>query len=169
MKVKLNIKSVNPKFNQKLADERHEGEETEDNIKYLWEDDFEVKGTVKDFKVKNNAVYSLKGEFADGKPFQYDFSEMTIVECYLEDGTVVQFPIAKKLIQSTDKKISRDGDKLFFHVFLKGAKELVNPFDGAYFEKKDWPEELPLRDEDDEDVDDEDDLEEDESIEKENN
>ncbi|MBC7863725.1 MAG: hypothetical protein IAF38_12170 [Bacteroidia bacterium] len=153
--MKINIKSVNPKFSQKLADERHEGEETEDNVKYLWEDDFDVKGNVKDFKVKNNAVYSLKGEFADGKTFEHEFSEMTIIECYLEDGSLSQFPIAKKLIQSTDKKISRDGEKLFFHVFLKGAKEIVNPFDGAYFEKKDWPADLPVRDEDDDDEDEE--------------
>ena len=58
MKVTLNIKLVNSKFNQAYADKDNEGEETEDNIKYLWEDEFEVNSARKPV-VWYNSIHTL--------------------------------------------------------------------------------------------------------------
>lgn len=140
MKVTLNIKLVNSKFNQVYADRENEGEETEDNIKYLWEDEFVVKGNVADLKVKNNATYTLSGYLPDNSSFNYEIPDMTIIECIMQDGKVSQFPISKKLILKTDKK--QTGKELIFYVNLKSSKPLVNPMDGAYFLKDDYPQEL---------------------------
>src|ERR1700741_2502030 len=103
MEVTLNVKLVNSEFNQSIADDLHNGEESEDNIKYLWEDEFTVQGKVALFKIKNNATFQLKGILPDDKEFSYDIPDMCIVECTMEDGSVVQFPISKKLIKATEK------------------------------------------------------------------
>lgn len=44
MKVTINVKLVNSKFNQAYADKENDGFETEDNIRFLWEDEFEIQG-----------------------------------------------------------------------------------------------------------------------------
>lgn len=140
MKVTLNIKLVNSKFNQAYADKDNEGEETEDNIKYLWEDEFEVKGNVKNFRVINNTTYLLKGLYANDDEFCFEIPNMTVLECAMEDGSVTLLPFSKKAISKTDKVDSKDG--LYFNINLKSIYEIINPMLGVYIIKDDYPQEL---------------------------
>ncbi len=140
MKVTLNIKLVNSKFNQAYADKDNEGEETEDNIKYLWEDEFEVKGNVKNFRVINNTTYLLKGLYPNDDEFCFEIPNMTVLECTMEDGSVTLLPFSKKAISKTDKVDSKDG--LYFNINLKSIYEIINPMLGVYIIKDDYPQEL---------------------------
>lgn len=142
MQVTLNVKLVNSEFDQDIANELHKGEESEDNIKYLWEDEFTVSGEVQQFKIKNNATFQLRGFLPDDTEFCYDIPEMTICECTMEDGSVVQFPISKKLIKATEKIESKKKNSVTFIVLLKDTLELVNPMDGTYILKEHFPKEL---------------------------
>lgn len=140
MKVTVNVKLVNSKFNQAYADKENEGEETEDNIKYLWEDEFEVQGDVKQLKVQNNATYQLRGLYPDDEEFCFEIPDMTILECTMADGSVTQMPFSKKAVSKTEKTEEKSG--VLFQVFLKSAREVVNPMTGVYILKEDYPEEL---------------------------
>lgn len=140
MKVTLNVKLVNSKFNQAYADKENEGEETEDNIKYLWEDEFEVQGNVREFKVLNNATYQLRGLYPDDEEFCFDIPDMMIVECVMEDGSVTQMPFSKKAVSKTDKVESKEG--FLFNVYLKSIRQVVNPMTGVYILADDFPKEL---------------------------
>ena len=140
MKVTLNIKLVNSKFNQAYADKDNEGEETEDNIKYLWEDEFEVKGNVKNFRVINNTTYLLKGLYPNDDEFCFEIPNMTVLECTMEDGSVTLLPFSKKAISKTVKVDSKDG--LYFNINLKSIYEIINPMLGVYIIKDDYPQEL---------------------------
>ncbi|MFM2019122.1 MAG: hypothetical protein RL007_2778, partial [Bacteroidota bacterium] len=62
MKVTITVKEVNPDFDHELAEREHEGKESEDNILYTWEDEFVINGDITDFKIRNNAEYSLAAE-----------------------------------------------------------------------------------------------------------
>jgi hypothetical protein len=141
MEVTLNVKMLNSEFDQALADEEHKGEESEDNIKYLWEDEFTVNGKVAQFKIKNNTVFQLRGYLPDDTEFCYDIPEMTICECTMEDGSIVQFPISKKLIKATEKIESKKKNSVTFIVLLKDLDH-VNPMDGTYILKEHFPKEL---------------------------
>ena len=55
MELIVHFIQVNSQFNQTMADNIHGGEESEDNIKYLWEDELKVAEAVTDFKINNNA------------------------------------------------------------------------------------------------------------------
>ena len=140
MKVTLNIKLVNSKFNQAYADKDNEGEETEDNIKYLWEDEFDLQGNVKNFRVINNTTYLLKGLYANDDEFCFEIPNMTVLECTMEDGSVTLLPFSKKAISKTDKVDSKDG--LYFNINLKSIYEIINPMLGVYIIKDDYPQEL---------------------------
>lgn len=140
MKVTLNVKLVNSKFNQAYADKENEGEETEDNIKYLWEDEFEVQGNVRELKVLNNATYQLRGLYPDDEEFCFDIPDMMIVECVMEDGSVTQMPFSKKAVSKTDKVESKEG--FLLNVYLKSIRQVVNPMTGVYILADDFPKEL---------------------------
>ena len=101
MKVTINVKLVNSKFNQAYADKDNEGDETEDNIKYLWEDEFDVQGTVTQFKVNNNTSYLLNGLYPNNDEFSFEIPDMSVIECKLDNGSVTLFPFSKKAISST--------------------------------------------------------------------
>lgn len=140
MKVTINVKLVNSKFNQAYADKENEGEETEDNIKYLWEDEFEIQGKVSNFKVINNSTYLLRGLYPNEEEFAFEIPDMTIVECTMENGTQTLIPFSKKAISKTEKKEVKNG--IHFFVYLKSNKEVVNPMQGVYISKEDYPQEL---------------------------
>ena len=140
MKVIVNVKLVNSKFNQAYADKDNEGEETEDNIKYLWEDEFEVQGNVTNFKVVNNTSYLLKGLYPDDEEFCFEIPDMTVLECTMDNGSVTLLPFSKKAIGKTEKVDGKN--ELRFNVQLKSAREVVNPMTGVYILKEDYPEEL---------------------------
>lgn len=140
MRVTINVKLVNSKFDQAYADRDNEGEETEDNIRYLWEDEFEVKGNVTNFKVINNTTYLLNGLYPNDDEFSFEIPDMTVLECTMNDGSVTLLPFSKKAISKTEKVETKKG--MTFNVFLKSTKEVVNPMTGVYILKEDYPKEL---------------------------
>ena len=140
MKVTINVKLVNSKFDQAYADKDNEGEETEDNIKYLWEDEFDIQGNVTNFKVVNNTTYLLNGLFPNNDEFSFEIPDMTVVECTMDNGSKTLIPFSKKAIGKTDKLETNKGIK--FSVQLKSKFEIVNPMEGVYIIKEDYPEEL---------------------------
>lgn len=140
MKVTINLKLVNSNFNQAYADKENEGLETEDNIKYLWEDEFDVKGEVTHFKVITNTTYLLQGVFPDDRAFRFEIPDITLLECTMDHGTTVFIPFSKKAISKTDKQETKSG--LVFSVYLKSIKDIVNPMEGVYILKEDYPKEL---------------------------
>ena len=140
MKVTINVKLVNSKFNQAYADKENEGEETEDNIKYLWEDEFEVQGNVTNFKVVNNTTYLLKGLYPNDDEFCFEIPDITMLECEMDNGSSTLIPFSKKAISKTEKKETKN--RLYFFVFLKSVKDIINPMQGVYIIKEDYPQEL---------------------------
>lgn len=140
MKVTINVKLVNSKFNQAYADKENEGLETEDNIKYLWEDEFNVQGKVTGFKVINNTTYLLNGLYQNNDEFSFEIPDMTVVECTMDNGSKTLVPFSKKAISKTDKLETKTGIK--FSVQLKSKFEIINPMEGVYILKEDYPEEL---------------------------
>lgn len=140
MKVTINVKLVNSKYNQAYADKDNEGEETEDNIKYLWEDEFNVQGNVTNFKVINNTTYLLKGLYDDDDEFCFEIPDMTVLECTMDNGSQTLIPFSKKAVSKTTKVDTKNG--FYFNVHLKSVKEIVNPMEGVYILKDDYPQEL---------------------------
>lgn len=140
MKVTVNVKLVNSKFDQAYADKENEGDETEDNIKYLWEDEFEIQGDVETFKVVNNTTYLLKGLYPDDEEFCFEIPDMTVLHCTMGDGSETLLPFSKKAISKTEKVETKKG--MTFNVQLKSVREVVNPMTGVYILKEDYPEEL---------------------------
>lgn len=145
MKVTITVKEVNPEFDHELAAREHEGKESEDNILYNWEDEFEISGDVRDFKIRNNVTYELE-VLEDGETAVYPIEGMMIVDSILSNGATTSCAFSRSIVKDTKKVISKKGD-IHFYVFLKGGKEIVTPFTGIYIAEKDFPKDLPVPDE----------------------
>ena len=140
MKVIIAVKLLNSDFNQSIADDFHEGEESEDNIKYQWEDEFIVQGDVSSFKIRNSSPYVLAGLYPNGEKFSFEILNTSIVECITEHG-LQQFAFSKKLVKTTDKKDKPNSD-VVFTIELKDDIPFENPMDGVYIFTPDFPKEL---------------------------
>jgi hypothetical protein len=142
MNLHLHFILVNSDFNQGLAADLYEGQETEDNIKHLWEDELKVSEEVADFKIKNNATYTLAGYFPNGEQFSFDVWDMTIVDCTTVSGKQMQFAVSKKLLKKTEKNVNSDSNETHLHFYLRDSLPLENPMNGVYILKQDFPKEL---------------------------
>lgn len=145
MKVTITVKEVNPEFDHELAEREHEGQETADNILYNWEDEFEISGEVKDLKIRNNATFDLQVE-NDEEVLTYPIPSMMIIDSHLDDGKVTSCAFSRSLVKDTKKVVNAKGD-IHFYVFLKGGKNIITPVTGIYISAKDFPDELPVPDE----------------------
>ncbi|MBL7883051.1 MAG: hypothetical protein JNL69_03210, partial [Bacteroidia bacterium] len=105
MNLHLHFIQVNSEFSQGFADDLHDGQESEDNIKHLWEDELKVSEPVKEFKIKNNTQYTLAGYFSDNTSFSFEINDMTVIECITDKGSKMQFAVSKKLLKKTDKQV----------------------------------------------------------------
>lgn len=142
MNLHLHFILVNSDFNQGLADDFSEGQETEDNIKHLWEDELKVSEPVKDFKIRNNAVYTLAGYLPDGTEFSYEIWDMTIVDCVTAEGKQMQFAVSKKLLKKTEKVVDEKNEETHLYFYLRDALPMENPMNGIYILRTDFPKEL---------------------------
>jgi hypothetical protein len=106
----------------------------------LWEDEFEVQGNVTNFKVINNTTYLLKGLYDDDDEFCFEIPDMIVLECTMDNGSQTLIPFSKKAVSKTTKVDTKDG--FYFNVHLKSVKEIVNPMEGVYILKDDYPQEL---------------------------
>jgi hypothetical protein len=142
MNLHLHFILVNSEFNQGIANDLHDGEESEDNIKHLWEDELKVSEEVKEFKIKNNAIYNLAGYYPDGNQFNFEIWDMTIVDCTTVSGTNMLFAVSKKLLKKTDKIVDEKNNETHLYFYLRDGFPLQNPMNGVYILKQDFPKEL---------------------------
>jgi polynucleotide 5'-kinase involved in rRNA processing len=142
MDLYLHFIQINSEFNQALANDLHDGKETEDNIKCLWEDELKVSEDVKEFKIKNNTTYTLEGYFPDNKKFSFEIPDMTTCDCITGSGKKTQFAISKKLIKKTEKIVEAGKDETHLYFYLKDTLPMENPMNGIYIVKSDFPKEL---------------------------
>lgn len=129
---------INPEFDQEYADSFHNGEESEDNIKHLWEDELEVE-QAREVTIKNRSTYILEGQ-KDEQPFRFELPNMCVTEIAHTDGSVSTLGISQRILKSTDKTVDNSVTTLAY--FIKGRFEPINPFPGLYVVPTDFPEEL---------------------------
>lgn len=141
MNLYLHFILINSEFNQGVANDLYGGQESEDNIKHLWEDEFKVSESVKEFKIKNNATYILAG-YSGKDLFNFEIPDMTICDCIPESGNNMQFAVSKKLLKKTEKIVDDKKDETHLYFYLRDALPMENPMNGVYILKQDFPKAL---------------------------
>ncbi len=101
-----------------------------------------VSEPVKDFKIKNNAIYTLAGFFPNDEAFSFEIWDMTVIDCFTENGQNMQFAVSKKLLKKTEKVVDEKAQETHMYFYLRDGIPMENPMNGVYIVKSDFPKEL---------------------------
>ena len=82
MECKIHVFLLNEHFSAEHAEAHHNGEESENNLKYEWEDEFSVTSSVDAVEIHENVSFPLQGEMPDGSAFSHDVENMFLFEIY---------------------------------------------------------------------------------------
>ena len=69
MKCTIHVYLINELYSQEFADEFHNGNPSEDNKEYDWEDELSISSNVVSTEELSNSVYKLEGENGNGDYF----------------------------------------------------------------------------------------------------
>jgi len=139
MKCTARFYKMNYDFSPEFAEAHHDGNESENNRFYDWEDELKITTEVKDIEVVDNAIYTLQGE-KGGEAFSEEIKNVLLFNIIGESGAVTQMACSKSLVLKYD--INREEDSINLKVFLEEMEPLTNPIAGIYIAIQDFPKSL---------------------------
>lgn len=140
MKFTAHFYLLNYDYSPEFAEAHYNGEESENNRFYDWEDELALTNSVKSIRIKRHTTYTLKGEDKEGNSFAEDISDMLIFEITGVDESITLMGCSEKLISFYE--IERTDSEIILKVTLEGNDPLSNPIPGIYIAAVDFPKSL---------------------------
>ncbi len=133
----IHVYLKNASYSEEYANENHKGEDSPENIRYEWEDEFAVRGDITEIETKRNAEYTLSGEKGEDDVFHVVFDDVFIFHFHTKDGiTPLVFP------ESAVDEYELDKDRKKLRVYLNDDELIENPIPGIYLLGNKFPKEL---------------------------
>ncbi|MES2589400.1 MAG: hypothetical protein V4622_10500 [Bacteroidota bacterium] len=135
MKLTLHYLLLNENFSPEYAEANHQGEETENNPKYEWEDEFDIND-IDSFQIIRNGKLPLSGELPNGENFSVEVDKMCVIELLTSSKQKAYLGISESILESfeeTENKIT---------IYIKDYEPHANPMPGVYIASKEFPKEL---------------------------
>ncbi len=140
MTCRIHFYLLNDHFSIEYANEHNNGEPSELNRKYLWEDEFAISLDVTAIEPLEDTTYVLQGSNGNGEPFAEEVPNMRMF--YIRNGEDLVAAVGCSEILMEDFTIAEEADALVLSVNLKGEEPLANPVTGIYIASKDFPKSL---------------------------
>jgi hypothetical protein len=140
MNCKIHIHLLNELFSQQLADEKHNGQESADNLRYEWEDELEITAKVTAVKEQNAASYTLAGYDENDQLFAYEIPDMHLFEIHAADNTIGYVGASQSIIDHCTH--STDENTHTIRIYLKDYEPMANPVPGIFIASKAFPKAL---------------------------
>lgn len=115
----------------------HNGEESEFNRKYEWEDELKITTPVSGIVSHENASFPLQGELPDGQSFSHDVANMRLFE--IQGDQPVYVGCSESILERFEVE-NKEGWVL--KVFLKDNEPMGNPVPGIYIAAQEFPKAL---------------------------
>ncbi|MBM3165225.1 MAG: hypothetical protein FJZ80_07180 [Bacteroidetes bacterium] len=123
-------------FSQDYADKHHQGHESENNIRFEWEDEFMVRG-VTHLEFLDAGTYHMCGVHPTMGEFAYPIANMQLIYLHHPNGTPTTLAFSQDLIGSMDQE--NDQEKFELRIELCDAEPFINPIAGVYIAHRDIP------------------------------
>ncbi|RFC54935.1 hypothetical protein [Brumimicrobium aurantiacum] len=136
MKCTARFYKMNYDFSPEFAEAHHDGNESENNRFYDWEDELALTNEVKDIEVIEEGVYQLQGE-KGGEAFTEDIKNVVLFNIIGEDDSVTQMACSKSLVMKFD--VEKTENEINLSVYLEEMEPLTNPIPGIYIAIQDFP------------------------------
>lgn len=124
-------------FSEAYANEKHDGKDSPENIRYEWEDEFKVVGDVVLKEVLRNQEFVLAGEMGEDETFSFTISDMMQFQ-FEGDGEISSLVFSER---SVDEYVV-DLEKNKLTVYLNDIEDVENPVAGVYIAAADFPKAL---------------------------
>ena len=124
-------------FSEAYANEKHDGKDSPENIRYEWEDEFKVVGDVVLKDVLRNQEFVLAGEMGEDETFSFTISDMMQFQ-FEGDGEISSLVFSER---SVDEYVV-DLEKNKLTVYLNDIEDVENPVSGVYIAAADFPKAL---------------------------
>lgn len=141
MKFEAHFFLLNYDFSPEFAEAHHNGEPSENNRFYDWEDELALKNEVEDVTVLRHATYKLQGTKGDGSSFVEPVAEMVLFEIKGTDGSITQMGCSERALDLYEIDKQKEG-KIILTVVLNAREPLSNPVPGIYIAAQDFPKSL---------------------------
>ena len=126
---------LNDDFSQEHADANHNGLDSENNQKFEWEDEFEIKG-LKEIKIIRNSFFNIQGHLPNDDFFDVELKNMFAIQLTTQKNEIAYLGVSESILDSfeeikTDNTIIKVYIKDFLmlklqKVFFKREKVILN-------------------------------------------
>lgn len=146
MNITLHVFQVNSDFSPEYAAANHNGQESENNPKYDWEDELHIQDNVDTFQIVRNGTYQLAGQYENGTSFQEEIKQMFLIELSLKNGQIGQIRASESMF--LDYKETITDSHTTIELYLKDYEPFWNEIPGVYIASKEFPKNIQLHDRD---------------------
>ena len=140
MNCKIHIHLLNELFSQELADEKHGGKESADNLRYDWEDELDITSAVTKVQEKTDAVYTLAGYDENDALFSYEIPAMHLFEIHSETDPITYVGASQSIVDHCTYATADNCHTI--RIFLKDYEPMANPVPGIFIASKAFPKAL---------------------------
>jgi hypothetical protein len=130
---------LNGLFSQAFADSMHNGEESEDNTRFQWEDELLVRG-IQNIQVSDSNTYDLTVIHPSNGEFTYAIAHMRVVNLCHEGSQHTTMAVSERLVSSFS--LEETSEAYILNIELKDDEPFINPIAGVYIANRDIPSEL---------------------------
>jgi len=138
MNCRIHLRLLNEHFSVEHAEANHDGNESEMNRKFEWEDELNVKN-VKDVLEVENGVYVLQGSISEDEPFAYDVPKMRVFEIETEEGKL-QVGCSESILDFCE--LVKTDEEFAVNIHIKDYEPMSNPVPGVFIASQEFPKEL---------------------------
>lgn len=146
MKVNIHFFQVNSDFSPEHAEAHHNGEESENNLKHDWEDEFEISQNLEKVEVIRKGVFYLQGQLPNKTMFKEPVENMFLIAMTLNDGQVGYMGVSESML--IDFTEERKGVDVTYKIYIKDYEPCWNEMPGLFIAAKEFPKNLKLHDND---------------------
>lgn len=140
MKCHINVYMLNEHFSQEHADAQHNGQPSENNRLYDWEDDLRITSNVTEVIEHRKASFPLQGVLPNGTEFNHEVKNMFLFEIQSADQPSTFVGCSESMLDSFEKTI--EDETVFLKIFIRDYEAYANPIPGIYIASKEFPKEL---------------------------
>ena len=140
MKCTIHVYLLNELYSQEIAEKNHDGKESADNKKYLWEDELSINSQVVSVLEEENASYTLQGALSDGNTFCEEVRSMRVVKIQSENSPACEIGVSESILNAL--KIEKENNEIVISFFINDNEPFANPLPGIYISSKEFPKNL---------------------------
>lgn len=141
MQVQVSFVKINPEYDQHYADEYHFGEESDNNRKSSWGNNYKLSN-VKSVSLHDDEPFQFNGQFEDGNNFEYLIPDVLIFRCFIEDGRTHEYAVSKSILKNTHQARDEEYDITRFYFYINPEPEWIPLDRNLCVDLKDVPKEL---------------------------